>query len=775
MKENARSRLQTDNVPLASKYNPGRQLTYSNQHQTKIMTFIPSNLHSKEKSRARLSFDQKIKKNDYLSHLKPSIPTNPQCIIQSKPKFLLSANIFEKYTDQTKVSERPRQNPYFHSSLEFNRPAALERYAKRNPTALQNSGSSDLYHSLYDSEFGKKILSRTKLMSRDESKHRNGLNFGRDQSIYKRGGRQESKSLIKDQIQSILSNPRYGNGIKNTLRQAKKLVDTQTGSAYHIPKPFANHKKTRSVLDTGNASTGLVANTSISHRPMSHQNYNGKSKLSPRKPQGAAENSQISIGHQMNNDRTDSNIVRERSPQKCFLPDLDDSNGSIKQNTEKIIERKSAIVGWEDKESIDRNLLTVQSAVIATTKSKDQISLLPFFVEDDEDVQPKSVSIPMMSELPAVSSKTEEETDTGAKTGSKSGFGGFSEAVNRRSNVTREGDMGMRNRAKKTEFTFISQEKGHPSPEPKLIDTDSINEDFAHLKENPKNTLSEDINKLAGDATDGRNAQKNQKDNLFSNYLVKKFENNKFEISSGDEFIEDEERRSNEQFDEDSKIFDVQMNESIKNQKLKRTFSDDFSSSPKVRTEYGIRPELVSSKCAVGNAGHSPIHDVSKQELPQIRSHYEKCPKKQILLDPKYKPSDNVFTIKPKEMITLGKGMFIPLDELEDEANKKFESVKKWQEELNRQEVRSKIGCKSVQFQFTEEDKQILEKGGQAKGKMQTSPKHADDKTSKNSKCEQKRDIIVSKRSVESIVDEGSDSESAKYLEGLSPQSNESP
>jgi hypothetical protein len=769
MKENERSRLQPYHLSLPSKNNFASPFSFNHQRQTTKATLGSSAHQLNDVSHTRLSYDLPVKKVDYLSQPKSSLLATPQYSTQKKPSAPQFGHQLVSFKDQIRISTQTKPKSFNSSSMQFERPVTLEGSGKRSDTVIQNSGSSIHNYSLYDSEFGKKILDRTKFSSKVGSSNTKGVRMASEQKPYKRGPKQDSTSLIKLQIQNILSNPRYGNGIKNTLRQARKLVDTQASLPKNIPSSIGNHKKTLSVSATGYESNRLRKKLSSPSRPMSHQNYFEKSRISPRKAPETREDSQVSPVLELNSKGKAFNTFQGAMEKKCLLPDLDDSSASLKKIEEKIPERMSAIVAREVNPSNEKNLLTMQSATVAPTNSNDQISLLPFSVEDDEEPVLKGLSMPLIDQKPAESNKTKEETETAVMTGSKSGFGGFSEAMNRGTKVARDGDVGMRNRAKKTEFTFISQERCEPASEQKVIDVDSINNDFAHLKENPKNTLSEDINKLAGDGNVARSSQKNQKENLFSNYLIKKFDNKKFEISSDDEFVEGQEGQSHAEFDENSKIFDAQMSESIKNQKLKRTFSDDFSSSPKVRTEYGIHPEMTGNKSPTRDPGNSPVHDGPRLNISTIRTHYEKFPKKQILLDPKYKPSDNIFTIKPKEMITLGKGMFIPLDELEDEANKKFECVKRWEDELNKQEVRSKIGCKSVQFQFTEEDKRIIQKEGGGKNKMQTSPKHADDKTSKNSKCEAKREVIVSKRSQEGVGDHDSDEENSGYMKGVSP------
>lgn len=148
-----------------------------------------------------------------------------------------------------------------------------------------------------------------------------------------------------------------------------------------------------------------------------------------------------------------------------------------------------------------------------------------------------------------------------------------------------------------------------------------------------------------------------------------------------------------------------------------------------------------------------------------VRTHYEKRDIKSILAVPKFKPTDADYLIKPKEMkaITVARsesgegkkaGLFIPLDELEEEEHKKFAATRTWAQELERMSspVKSTTG-KTVSFNLEVDCAYETRPINRSKvSKKAGSPRSKDSKTTRNSEV-----VIVPRQKTESPIKVNSD------------------
>lgn len=124
----------------------------------------------------------------------------------------------------------------------------------------------------------------------------------------------------------------------------------------------------------------------------------------------------------------------------------------------------------------------------------------------------------------------------------------------------------------------------------------------------------------------------------------------------------------------------------------------------------------------------------AQQALPKITTHYRQpIGKSNLSHSGRYKPTAPItdFIIKPKEMKSLG-GMFIPLDEIEEENVQKFAAAKEWVHKMSSLRSSRCIQGKKVKFHLDVSQQAAVEKQEGRKKLAPSSPKGGEGMTTKN-------------------------------------------
>ena len=242
----------------------------------------------------------------------------------------------------------------------------------------------------------------------------------------------------------------------------------------------------------------------------------------------------------------------------------------------------------------------------------------------------------------------------------------------------------------------------------------NIDKQVSDPQENPNLSSAEPLNDLKNQKPDVQ-----AKDSLFSNYLARKIDVSNFSKAKETKGFDDCD-------DDDSDDHD----EGLRNGKSYSSDppSDEFNADKLFEKDSQQENDEFDGPTNSKLLG-SKFGNFTSENM--IRTHYDKQAAKSILVKSKFKPIEGEFLIKPKEMISLGKSSFIPLDEMEEEEHKKLASVKNWETELQKAEVIKPSIGKVVSFRF--DPKQLEEeKLKETKRRRTGSPKASEGKTTKN-------------------------------------------
>lgn len=110
---------------------------------------------------------------------------------------------------------------------------------------------------------------------------------------------------------------------------------------------------------------------------------------------------------------------------------------------------------------------------------------------------------------------------------------------------------------------------------------------------------------------------------------------------------------------------------------------------------------------------------------------------KSILRPSRLKPESTEFVVRPQQMNAIKAnpnvpgGLFIPLEDIEEESIRKFETMKNWAQELEK--VSDAVSQHNRKVNFTiEDEKDQIEIVPKRRVRMAGSPKHSEEKTSRN-------------------------------------------